>query len=269
MLTIRKANRDDGVDAWEIRRTSVLAACAGHYPESALAQWVEGTVTEKWTSVVERDFYVAVDDGLVVGTGMLTVESGQVDAIFVRPSHMGRGVGGKMLRFLEALAARHGVVEMRLDATLNAAPFYRSLGWVGDAVSIYRTARGVKLACVPMTKRVPPGFVVLYRWRLHAGSEDAFIQGWTRLSDQLRSRGSLGARLHRGSDGIWYSYAQWPSAQVRADALSMGNLDEAAKKKMRAAIAESYPEIILEPVSDSLGSPGTPDAHSRSRDVCR
>jgi len=252
MLTIRKATRDDAIDAWEIRRTSVLAACAGHYPEADLAGWVEGTLTERWIGVVERDFYVAVHDGWVVATGMLTVESGQVDAIFVRPSHMGRGIGGKMLQFLEALAARHGLVEMRLDATLNAAPFYRNLGWIGDSVSIYRTARGLKLACVPMTKRVPPGFVVLYRWRLHPGSEEAFIQGWTRLSDQFRSRGSLGARLHRGSDGIWYSYAQWPSAHARNDAFSMGNLDETAMAAMRAAIAEPFPEIVLDPVAGGL-----------------
>ncbi|WP_423396501.1 GNAT family N-acetyltransferase [Burkholderia sp. LMG 21824] len=152
MLTIRKANCHDVFDAWEIRNTSVHAACAGYYPESALSGWVDGTPSDKWSSVVERDFYVAVDEGLVVGTGMLTVARGQVDAIFVRPSHMGRGIGSRMLQFLEALAGDHGLVEMRLDATLNAAPFYRRCGWTGDLVSTYRTSRGFELACVPMTK---------------------------------------------------------------------------------------------------------------------
>lgn len=154
MLTIRKAGCDDAVDAWDIRKTSVHAACAEHYSEAALSGWVDGVLTDKWVSVVARDFYVAVDEGLVVGTGMLTVENGQVDAIFVRPSHMGRGIGRTMLRFLEALAAEHGLVEMRLDATLNAAPFYRSCGWAGDSVSTYRTSRGLELACVPMTKYI-------------------------------------------------------------------------------------------------------------------
>jgi GNAT superfamily N-acetyltransferase len=152
MLTIRKANRQDAFNAWEIRSASVHAACAGHYPEAALSGWVDGTPSDKWASVVERDFHVAVDEGLVVGTGMLTAASGQVDAIFVRPSHMGRGVGGEMLQFLEALASDCGLASMRLDATLNAAPFYRRYGWTGDSVSIYTTARGFELACVPMTK---------------------------------------------------------------------------------------------------------------------
>ncbi|CAD6560286.1 hypothetical protein LMG28727_07090 [Paraburkholderia kirstenboschensis] len=154
MLTIRKATSGDVLDAWDIRRTSVLAACAEHYPKASLLAWVDGSPTDKWASVVERDFYVVVDEGLIVGTGMLTAASGQVDAIFVRPSHMGRGIGRKMLYSLEALARDHGVASMRLDATLNAAPFYRCCGWSGDSISTYRTSRGLELACVPMTKRV-------------------------------------------------------------------------------------------------------------------
>lgn len=57
-----------------------------------------------------------------------------------------------------------------------------------------------------------PGLVVLYRWRLHPNMESSFIAAWSRVSDLLRAeRGSLGSRLHRGSDGLWYSYAQWPA----------------------------------------------------------
>ena len=152
MLTIRKATRDDVFATWNIRRASVLAACAEHYPPAALSAWVDGAPTDNWANVVERDFYVATDEELVIATGMLTVVNGQVDAIFVRPSHMGRGIGREMLQFLEALAGNLGVTAMRLDATLNAAPFYQRCGWTGNSVSTYRTARGLELACVPMTK---------------------------------------------------------------------------------------------------------------------
>ena len=70
------------------------------------------------------------------------------------PRDQGRGVGREMLQFLESLAGNHGVITMRLDATLNAAPFYRRCGWTGDLVSTYRNSRGLELACVPMTKRL-------------------------------------------------------------------------------------------------------------------
>ena len=104
-----------------------------------------------------------------------------------------------------------------------------------------------------MTASPGPGFVVLYRWRLHPGSEESFVDAWSRVSELLRSeRDSLGSRLHRGSDGIWYSYAQWPSSEARDDAFSLGSVDQQAGEQMAQAIAERLPEIVLEAVADFM-----------------
>ncbi len=98
-----------------------------------------------------------------------------------------------------------------------------------------------------------PGFAVLYRWRLVEGADASFIEAWSRVSARLLSeRGSLGSRLHRGPDGIWYSYAQWPSAEARQRAFAAGPVDPQAARQMADAIAESFPEIILEPVADYM-----------------
>ena len=104
-----------------------------------------------------------------------------------------------------------------------------------------------------------PGFIVLYRWRLHAGAEASFTSAWSRVSALLLSeRGSLGSRLHRGPDGIWYSYAQWPSAQAREQSAARGTVDADAARQMAEAIAESLPEIVLEPVADFMVLPLKP-----------
>ncbi len=98
-----------------------------------------------------------------------------------------------------------------------------------------------------------PAFIVLYRWRLRPGTEAVFAAAWSRVSELLKSeRGSLGSRLHRGSDGLWYSYAQWPTAESRTKAFHIGPVDSEAGAAMDAAIAERLPEIFLEPVSDFL-----------------
>jgi heme-degrading monooxygenase HmoA len=100
-----------------------------------------------------------------------------------------------------------------------------------------------------------PGFVVLYRWRLHPGSEPSFVAAWSRVTELLRSEGgSLGSRLHKGGDGLWYAYAQWPDDATRQRAFAR-NADPAAGAQMRAAIAESFPEIVLESVADYLVLP--------------
>ena len=54
----------------------------------------------------------------------------------------------------EVLARSHELQELKLDATLNAAPFYRSLGFESEEITPYRSPRGLTMDCVPMTKRL-------------------------------------------------------------------------------------------------------------------
>lgn len=93
-------------------------------------------------------------------------------------------------------------------------------------------------------------FVVLYRWRITPEKERQFIESWTKVSEYYRDQlGSLGSRLHRGTDGIFYSYAQWLSEDQREQAFQKIP-DLPAREKMRECIEESFPEIRLEIVSD-------------------
>ncbi len=99
-------------------------------------------------------------------------------------------------------------------------------------------------------------FAVIYRWRLNPGMEERFISGWTRVTEALRSqRNGLGSRLHRSADGLWYAYAQWPSAEVRSLAFGQPPVDPEALADMRASTAETFPELFLEPVVDLLVQP--------------
>lgn len=102
-----------------------------------------------------------------------------------------------------------------------------------------------------------PGFTVLYRWKLHPGAEASFIKAWSRITELLRThKGSLGSRLHRGPDGMWYGYAQWPSDAVRQQAFAEP-ADPQASAQLRAAVAEHFPELVLDTVADYLILPDT------------
>jgi hypothetical protein len=96
-------------------------------------------------------------------------------------------------------------------------------------------------------------FAVIYRWRLHAGREADFVATWTKISKALyEMHGSFGSRLHKGPDNIWYSYAHWPSAEARSAAFCGPNVDPEASALQKACVAEFFPEIVLEPISDLL-----------------
>ena len=97
-------------------------------------------------------------------------------------------------------------------------------------------------------------FTVLYRWRVKPDLEKQFIECWSeRTAYLLEKYDSLGSRLHRGSDGVFYSYAQWKSAgqRERAFQAEAGKISD-TQKRMQEAVEESFPEIILETVSDFL-----------------
>lgn len=94
-------------------------------------------------------------------------------------------------------------------------------------------------------------FAVLYRWRLRAGLEDQFVDAWRDITLTLLGRGGRGSRLHRGPDGVWYAYAQWPSEEARARAFD-AQLESDAMARMRDAIEERFDEVPLQIVADLL-----------------
>ncbi len=151
-VTIRKAMADDAADAWAIRNAAIRHACKGFYPAELLERWTGGEMTDEFVEFVVRQFHVATVNGMVVGTGCISFDNGQVDAIFVRPEMMGRGIGKRLVAFCEELGRRAGLTRLKLDSTLNAAPFYRRCGFVGDVIGVYRSPRGIVLDCIPMTK---------------------------------------------------------------------------------------------------------------------
>jgi GNAT superfamily N-acetyltransferase len=155
-VRIRKAVADDAAAAWEIRNVAILNQCDGHYPADDLATWTGGDVTDGFIQIVADQFYVATVNDVVVGTGMIDCSTGRLDAIFVRPDMMRRGIGRQMMSFLEDIARIEGLTSLSLDSTLNAAEFYRRCGFVGEAFGIYYSPRGIALDCVPMTKSLRP-----------------------------------------------------------------------------------------------------------------
>lgn len=94
--------------------------------------------------------------------------------------------------------------------------------------------------------------IILYRWRIKPEKETQFIEAWSKITAYYRENfDSLGSRLHRGDDGIFYAYAQWKSAEQRENAFANSPKTEAGTK-MREAIEEGFPEVRLEMLSDYL-----------------
>jgi GNAT superfamily N-acetyltransferase len=152
LIHFEKVRHLDGPSFFALRRASILAGCSTHYPVSQLELWTDSRLDASLHEPLPVHFYFAKIDNVIAASGMLDVASGRIDAMFVLPSFFGQGIGREFMEHLEGIARNHGLAALSLDATLNAADFYRSMGFRGDERSIFHSPRGVSIECVPMTK---------------------------------------------------------------------------------------------------------------------
>ncbi len=154
-LEIRKARADDAQAVHTLRNRAIRAQSRGFYTDEAIALWTAGEIaSNRFGQAVAQSFYVAELDGRVQACGAVDAASGKLDAIFVDPAHMRKGLGSAMLRHLEQIAVTHAISVLHLEATLNAVVFYSRSGFVRVRDCQYQSPRGFALDCVVMHKQV-------------------------------------------------------------------------------------------------------------------
>ncbi|WP_421789659.1 GNAT family N-acetyltransferase [Hyphobacterium sp.] len=95
---------------------------------------------------------------------------------------------------------------------------------------------------------------VLYHWKLKPGMEEAFRDAWIEGTQLIHKKcASYGARLHEGADGLFWSYARWPSEEARQTCFETHDFfSMECFKTMQACIEERFPEIVLTLTADEL-----------------
>ncbi|MFM8354766.1 MAG: GNAT family N-acetyltransferase [Gammaproteobacteria bacterium] len=73
---------------------------------------------------------VAELDGRPIGFAQLATDRHpwELEALWVRPDHMGKGVGKALVLWASRVAAANGQAELAIDSDPNAANFYRAQG---------------------------------------------------------------------------------------------------------------------------------------------
>jgi ribosomal protein S18 acetylase RimI-like enzyme len=131
VLTIRRATQDDKEAIRRAHESAIRGTCASHYPPEVIEIWAGGLRAEKYAEAIDRyEFFVAEEDGAVVGFGELGQETGEVQGLYVSSEVKGRGVGWRLLCALEERARARGLKSLSLTSSLNAVPFYERAGFV-------------------------------------------------------------------------------------------------------------------------------------------
>jgi len=157
MLSIRKAEAQDCPSIAQVHTSAVRAISTSLYTPEEIEAWAIPRTPEDYEqSICRKEFYVAVEDDVIVGFGVLNQDSRVIEAVYVSPDVMRRGVGLMILGLLEERARALGLEVLALNASMNAVRFYQRAGYVAQEESKYRLLSGVEIACVPMVKRLIP-----------------------------------------------------------------------------------------------------------------
>lgn len=108
----------------------------------------------------------------------------------------------------------------------------------------------------------------LYRWRIKPGREAEFAAAWDEGTKRIHQAcGSYGAILHRGDDGLFWSYASWPDEEARQRCFAENDwFSMDCFKTMQDCIAERFPETVMQVERDQLAArkpkPAMPVLHT-------
>ena len=129
MTTLRAAGLGDLETIHYIRREAILGVRFATLEEGDLRQWAERRSVEYFRErVVANRIVVALSEACTVGWG--SVSASRITALYVRPSASSKGVGRKLMSWLEARIRNNGHASANLESSPNAVSFYRGLGYL-------------------------------------------------------------------------------------------------------------------------------------------
>jgi GNAT superfamily N-acetyltransferase len=145
---IRQAVEKDAVSIHDIHTRAVRGACKVCYTEKQISGWLKNRTPEGYlNSIRSNEIYVAEINKRIVGFGHAV--PGEIVAIFVDPEFHKKGLGKALLEYGLNIAKTKNHKKIKLEATLNAADFYKKCGFIeiGKGVA---TRGGQKLDIVLM-----------------------------------------------------------------------------------------------------------------------
>lgn len=153
MIELKPASIGDIPKLWALRTRAVKLTCASHYSAEQIEIWSASPAPESYLRlVVTQGALIAEDEGQLLGYGILDRQTGEVIAVFVEPGQDGKGVGRLLMQGLEAIAAEEHYTRLYLFSSLNAADFYRAMGFVAIRDEAYAHPSGIALRSLYMEK---------------------------------------------------------------------------------------------------------------------
>jgi GNAT superfamily N-acetyltransferase len=157
---LRPGRPDDALAILEVQRSAIRKTAVAAYSAAIIDEWAPAVIVrervatfERWIERGEELIVIAMDPaGRIIGFGSIVPANSELRAVYVDAAYGGQGVGRALLARLEELARDAGLVELLLDASINAVPFYEANGFTSLGRGEHVMSSGGRMACVRMRK---------------------------------------------------------------------------------------------------------------------
>ncbi len=138
-----------------MHRSAIRDVASTHYTSEQIEAWAGRLSPASYSEPIENKIlFVAVDTGQICGFSQLDPKNSVVEAVYVLPSHLRRGLGSRLLSALESIAQASGLTQLTLDASLNSVSFYEQASYRRVRSIDHELNSGVSIPCVVMRKEL-------------------------------------------------------------------------------------------------------------------
>ena len=150
---IRRATPADASSIFRVHIASIRGISEGHYSEAQINGWCADRRPVSYLRPIAEQFTVVAEVfGEVAGFAQLSIPDATIEAVYVHPRHAKQGIGMRLLHALETAARGADLPLLRLQASLNAVPFYQAAGYVPGSLGYHAVAGGVTVPCIAMSR---------------------------------------------------------------------------------------------------------------------
>lgn len=127
-MEIRRATKRDARKISILRRETLRKINIRDYPKEHLRFLINENSTQGITKKLkDRDMFCAWEINNIIGT--IELKGDKISGLFIKSSEIGKGLGTKLMNFIENYARSKKIKVLRLYSTKFALKFYKKRGY--------------------------------------------------------------------------------------------------------------------------------------------
>ncbi|MEG0772133.1 GNAT family N-acetyltransferase [Clostridium sp.] len=127
-IIIRRFESSDSIEVCDIIKRNLIKVNSKDYPAHIINNMCDLYTSEHIIEIAKaRDIYVAELNGKLIGTASL--DKHIICAVYVNIDYHNRGIGRRLMCFIEEVAKHKSIKFLRLHASLTSLNFYYTLGY--------------------------------------------------------------------------------------------------------------------------------------------